>query len=113
MEKRSGVRVESRFSRIAFIPQTFQEGIYYIATEALNNALKHAFSERISVSIEASKQQFRLEVRDFGRGFKLDESLDLGMGLSNMQERAAVLGGQLEIESPADGGTRVVFHGKF
>ncbi len=113
VENRAGVHVESSFSGAAFISHRFQEGIYYIATEALNNALKHALSERIYVSVEANKRQFRLEVRDFGRGFKLDESLDLGMGLSNMQERATLLGGQLEIESPADGGTRVVFHGKF
>src|SRR6185369_11143564 len=82
---------------------------YRIAGEALRNAFRHAQARRITVEIRYDKRQFRLRVRDDGKG--LDEET-IGQqpghfGLHGMRERAEIVGGRLEVRSRLDCGTEV------
>jgi signal transduction histidine kinase/ligand-binding sensor domain-containing protein len=81
-----------------------------IAGEALRNALRHAQAQRITVGILYDKRQFRLRIRDDGRG--IDEEIVRHQpaghfGLHGMRERAEVVGGQLKVSSKLDSGTEV------
>jgi signal transduction histidine kinase len=78
---------------------------YFIISEALTNVVKHAGAERAEVSARASQGMLRVEVRDDGKGGAAPGG---GTGLVGLQDRISALGGNLRIESPPGGGTRVV-----
>jgi signal transduction histidine kinase len=83
---------------------------YRIAGEALRNAFRHAQARRITVEIRYQKRQFRLTVRDDGKGINVD-TMQLQptghFGLPGMRERAEIVGGKLEVWSQLDSGTQV------
>ena len=80
-----------------------------IAQEALNNALRHAAATRVELALRAAAGGLELEVADDGIGFDPDdpELRARRLGLTSMEERAARIGGALEIDSVAGRGTRV------
>lgn len=79
-----------------------------IVQEAVTNALKHSGAEEIAVSVKPSPEgrSLQIEVRDDGRGFAPGALGSGGRGLRNMHERAAALGGTLQVASD-DAGTLV------
>ena len=86
-----------------------ETNLYRILQEALNNLHKHAGASRAEVLLERIDGQVVLIVGDDGRGFEPGRGLDgeRGMGLLSMSERAAQVGGTLEIESAPGAGTTV------
>lgn len=80
--------------------------IYNIAQEALNNSLRHAQAQCVKVQIISAPDEITLIVEDDGRGFD-QANQKAGMGLGNMEQRAASMDGRLEIQSKPDEGTRV------
>jgi len=76
--------------------------------EALANARRHSGARRIEVSLEANEDEIRARVSDDGRGFEPDRTRR-GVGLTSMKERAALIGGDLEIRSKLHEGTQVRF----
>lgn len=84
--------------------------LYRIVQEAVSNALRHARAGRVEVVLRGEPDLVRAVVADDGTGF-VPESLkrsDLGgLGLIGMQERAAMVGGRVDIESRPGEGTRV------
>ncbi len=71
--------------------------------EALANAAKHAQASRVDVSISAGTELL-LVVQDNGSGISPGGRLS---GLGNLKHRAEALGGQLQLDQPEDGGTRL------
>ena len=88
-----------------------RDEIYRIAAEALRNAFHHAAARRVEVEIRYSNQQFRLRVRDDGKGMDTavlsGEGPEGHYGLPGMRERAKLIGGKLAIWSEVDTGTEV------
>jgi NarL family two-component system sensor histidine kinase LiaS len=82
-----------------------EEGLYWIAQEALNNVLKHARANQVSVRLHRNGKWVALEVADDGAGFEPDAIRDGGYGLCTMEERAIRLGGGLTVTSRPGGGT--------
>lgn len=84
--------------------------IVQLTREALSNIARHAHASRASVRLDRSGEQAVLVVSDDGVGFKPGNN-STGNGLRNMRERAARLGGSLEVTSAAGKGTtlRVAF----
>jgi PAS domain S-box-containing protein len=76
-----------------------------IIQEALTNARRHSGAKRISVSLRTEGEDLVAEVTDDGAGFGPDALP--GVGLGSMRERAALVGGELEIESGEERGTSV------
>jgi signal transduction histidine kinase len=83
--------------------------ILRIAQEAINNALRHARAERVTVSLRGENGELVLEVADDGVGFDpaADELRSRRLGLTSMEERARRLRGRLEIQSEPGAGTTV------
>jgi signal transduction histidine kinase len=81
--------------------------LYYIAQEAVNNAIKHGHASRILVALSAGEGEGTLVVEDDGRGILNSAAGHSGMGLRIMSYRANMIGGGSEIERSADGGTMV------
>jgi signal transduction histidine kinase len=111
VEGRAGLKTQLTVDLEDRLPPDVEEGLYRIAREALNNALKHAQASTISVDLRhrPDDSKVSLEVVDDGLGFDADAGRQKGgLGLSAMEERAAELGGQLTIESEAGRGSRVL-----
>jgi len=88
-----------------------RDEIYKIAAEALRNVFRHAQAQQVEVEIRYDKEQFRLRVRDDGRGVDpkvlADDGREGHYGMHGMRERTEVIGGKLEIWSQLDAGTEV------
>jgi signal transduction histidine kinase/ligand-binding sensor domain-containing protein len=88
-----------------------RDEVYKIAAEALRNAFLHAHAKQIEVEIRYDNEQFRLRVRDDGKGVDpaiLSSQGSKGhYGLPGMRERAALIGGKLVVWSEVDAGTEV------
>ena len=83
-----------------------RKNFYLIFKEALNNAVKYAGTEKLDIRIELQNRQLKLSIQDYGKGFIVNgNSNGNGNGLSNMQNRARELGGQLSIDSVHGQGT--------
>jgi signal transduction histidine kinase len=80
--------------------------ILHIAQEALTNVRKHGRATNVDVSLRVDDGALQLEIADNGIGFD-PRRAHAGQGLANMRERARALGGDVEIEPRAAGGTRV------
>jgi PAS domain S-box-containing protein len=76
-----------------------------VIQEALTNARRHSGARNVWVSLQMEGNDLVAEVSDDGRGFGPDTAS--GVGLSSMSERAAAIGGKVEIESAVGQGTRV------
>lgn len=108
VEERSGVTTQLLAEPLQDVPPAVEEALYHIAQESLNNALKHAAAHSIIVRICQDGDGLMLEVIDDGIGFDPMVARGKGgMGLNSMQERAEQLGGQFEVISAPDQGTRV------
>jgi signal transduction histidine kinase len=108
VEKRAGVDARLLVEGPIELPVEVEDGLYRIAQEALNNALKHAVPTSATVRIRANREGVTLEVSDDGRGFDPERVRDEGgMGLVNMRGRAERLGGDLAILSAPGEGTTV------
>jgi PAS domain S-box-containing protein len=83
--------------------------LYFIAQEAILNAIKHGRARSIRVSLSTTNEVISLAISDDGVGIGGPDPgrLDPGMGLKIMEYRAGVLGGSLRIKERKGGGTRV------
>lgn len=89
------------------LPPAVEVGLYRIAQEALQNALRHAEATRVVLRLEASLERVRLTVQDDGKGFPEGTASSGRFGLVGMQERARLLGGSFQVESSPGAGTRI------
>ncbi len=114
VEQRAGMVADLRVDEWiachgATIPAALQKEIYYIAEEALNNVLKHAAADRVAMVLGYAASELVLEITDDGCGLD-PTNLRTGLGLTGMQERAALLGGALTLTSTPGRGTHLLLH---
>lgn len=110
VEQRAGVQTQLIAESPLRLTPAVEEGMYRIAQEALNNALKHAAATQVTVEVKGNGHGTVLAVSDNGNGFEPGAINGRGgMGLTGMRERAAQLGGVLEVISSAGHGTTVKF----
>jgi signal transduction histidine kinase len=88
-----------------------RDEIYRVASEALRNAFRHAEAQQIEVEFRYDQRQFRLRVRDDGKGidatFLTAEGRTGHFGLHGMRERAKLMGGKLTVWTAAESGTEI------
>ena len=88
------------------LPDAVASQLLRLVREALSNARQHSAARHVWVTLGTDEDGLEIEVADDGEGF-LDGAAVGGMGLSTMEERAALLGGDLEVRSEPGEGTRV------
>jgi ligand-binding sensor domain-containing protein/signal transduction histidine kinase len=107
------------------LPEDVHLSFYRIGQEALNNIVKHAHATQVTIDLhieplntnqkdESGEVQVKLEIRDDGIGFAMDQIPGDHFGLSNMRERAQAIGAQIEVSSQPGAGTllRAIWQGK-
>jgi signal transduction histidine kinase len=110
VEARAGLQTDFRVEGERRLPIAIEGELYWIAQESLNNVLKHAQAQHVTLRLRYSQDSISLEVSDDGVGF--DPSAVRpegrgGVGLRSITERAARLGGTLACDSRPGEGTRV------
>jgi signal transduction histidine kinase len=85
---------------------------FRIVQEALTNVMRHARAEHVDVELLNRDGMIEIQIRDDGPGFDVQQALNeahrgTSLGLLSMQERASVVGGEVEIESAPEAGTEV------
>lgn len=104
LSERSAVRVRL----LAVPPGRFEPAIeavaYFVISEALANAAKHASAKEVSVAVRRVDGQLLVEIRDDGKGGADPE----GSGLRGLADRVAAVDGRLSVDSPPGRGTSVL-----
>jgi signal transduction histidine kinase len=107
VEGRANIKAKVLADDNISLPLDQETMLYYIAQEALNNIMKHAYATTVTILLKNLKTSVKLEVLDDGRGFDPKLPGKGGMGLRIMQERVAKLGGKLKIASIPGKGTKI------
>jgi two-component system sensor histidine kinase UhpB len=91
------------------LPPEGELALYRIVQEALANVVRHAAARRVRIRLAREHGHVVAEVEDDGRGFRAAKATrtGAGLGLFGMHERAAYLGGRVEVHSVPGQGTRV------
>ena len=112
VEGRAGVRSQLLVEGKLELSTAMEEALYYIAQEALNNALKHAAATEVVVLLRTQENgDIELQITDNGRGFEPDKVSELGgLGLTTMYERAELFNGRLTCRSTLGEGTTIQVH---
>jgi len=110
-EAEDGHGLEARFSIFGAyrpMPPGTEQEFLRVAQEAIHNVKKHAGAKQLLVQLEYGPDGVALEVRDDGSGFAAQQEPLAGrFGLTGMRERAAAIGGTLEVASEPGVGTTV------
>jgi PAS domain S-box-containing protein len=87
------------------LPDPIAAAAYYVVSEAIANVVKHARASSVEVDVSAPNGRVVVQVADDGVG---GADPVAGTGLRGLADRVAVLDGKLRIDSPPEGGTKVV-----
>jgi len=104
LARRSAVPVDLDVSTNARCPEPVEIAAYYVASEALANAMKHAQASHVEISLAASDASLLLSVRDDGIG---GADPARGSGLTGLADRVEALGGSIHVRSTAGTGTHI------
>ena len=111
VEAEGGHGLEANFSLFGAyrpLPPETEREFLRVAQEAIHNVKKHAGARHLFVQLEYGQEEIALEVRDDGHGFATEPEPQPGhYGLTGMRERAAAIGGTLEVTSEPGVGTTV------
>jgi signal transduction histidine kinase len=92
------------------MPAEMRHHLFLAFKEALNNIARHASARQVQLTLQIEPRQFRLVVRDDGRGWPAEPGqASAGNGLGNMRSRMAQLGGVCQVTSAPGQGTAVEF----
>ncbi len=105
LARRSTIPVDLDVRTDTRLPEPIEVAAYFVASEALANAAKHAQASHLEVSLATRNGSLVLSIRDDGIG---GADPGHGSGLVGMQDRVEALGGKIRIDSPQGGGTSLV-----
>jgi signal transduction histidine kinase len=80
-----------------------ETALFYVSSEALANAVKHAQASQVTVDLHRTGRRLELRVADDGRGGADPK----GSGLTGLADRVAAVGGRLRVDSSPGAGTVV------
>jgi signal transduction histidine kinase len=105
MARRSAIAVELDYSVDGRLPEPIELTAYYLASEGLTNATKHAHASHVEIIVaQDDGANMRLSIKDDGVG---GADLARGSGLVGLRDRIEALGGSIDIESPRGEGTLI------
>jgi signal transduction histidine kinase/CHASE3 domain sensor protein len=104
LARRSAVPVELDVRTDGRLPEPIEVGAYYVVSETLTNAAKHAQASSVAVDVEAVDGVLRVCIHDDGVG---GAEFGRGSGLVGLKDRVEALGGRISVESLRGAGTAV------
>lgn len=107
VEGRAGLKIKFKSELTERVSIDIEEGLCHVAQEALNNILKHAHAQNVSVNIGMINGIITMLIMDDGVGFDLSNISRGGLGLASMREHAEAMGGKLSVLSQPNYGTQI------
>jgi len=114
---RSGLPFQLFIEQIPPLPEDVQINFYHIAEEALNNVVKHAQAEQVTLSLSSTplpsdstsgaRHEIRLVIEDDGVGYASENGMPGHLGTGIMRERAVAIHADLSLDSKPGYGTQV------
>jgi len=105
LSRRSPVPVEFEMRCDVRLAERIEVAAYYVVSETLTNAAKHAHASVIHVDVEATEGSLRVCIRDNGVG---GADPTAGSGLVGLKDRVETLGGTITVKSSPGAGTMVL-----
>ena len=105
LARRSPIPVQVNLRTRARLSEAIELAAYFVASEALANAAKHADASRIDLSLATHNGSLLLTIRDDGVG---GAEVHRGSGLIGLTDRADTLGGSIRVESLPGNGTQII-----
>ncbi|MGH2557328.1 MAG: GAF domain-containing sensor histidine kinase, partial [Actinomycetota bacterium] len=105
--RKASLPVTLELDGVGRYPQEVEAAVYFSCLEALQNVAKYAEAERVELRIQEEDGQLVFAVRDDGRGFD-PVATPKGSGLTNIADRLAALGGEVDIRSRPGEGTELI-----
>jgi PAS domain S-box-containing protein len=105
LARRSAVPVELELASDRRLPEPVEVAGYYVVSEALTNAAKHAHASVVHVELKADDSVLQLAIQDDGIG---GADFNQGSGLVGLGDRVEALGGRIEVASPPGSGTSLL-----
>jgi len=105
LARRAAIPVEVDVRGVTRLPEQIEVAAYYVASEALTNAAKHAQASVVRITLEEQDGVFQLSIRDDGVGGADPRK---GTGLIGLHDRVEALGGSIDLSSAAGEGTLIV-----
>jgi signal transduction histidine kinase len=109
-ERQTGIRTRLSVSGpVGDVSDECAIHVYRIAQEALSNVARHSGSDEAWVRLVCAGDRLELDIEDRGKGLHEGprSAAERGMGLVSMRERAELIGGELHVRRPVEGGTAV------
>jgi signal transduction histidine kinase len=91
------------------LPETHRLALYRSAQEALTNIQRHAMARNAWLHLSADDQKITLVMEDDGKGIDEHGQKQAGSGLLGLRERAAQLGGEMQLAERPGGGVQLIF----
>ncbi len=82
--------------------------LFRIAQELLNNAIKHSGAKQIVIKLRFGVKILTLSISDNGKGFDLNDKMNSGLGLKNLESRTQIIGGHFKMKSAPGKGTLAI-----
>jgi signal transduction histidine kinase len=106
--RRTGISVElTADGEVGRLNEAHRTCVFRVVQESLTNCARHSQAKSVTVKLDSNEEFLTLTVTDDGAGFEAGQRVGSGLGLLSIQERAAELGGTLEIVSHPGGGTKI------
>ena len=107
-EKQTDISVEFQVrGEQETLPSSYEVTVFRLIQEGLNNIYKHAQANEARVYLEYAEEYLNILIADNGRGFKVNDISDDKFGLISMKERCDLIGGEIEIDSKKNKGTKI------
>jgi len=90
------------------LPSNYEVALFRLVQESVQNAIKHADANEITVKLEIDHEGVTAIIKDDGKGFDINEKKQNSFGIMGMRERIELLEGQLSIDSKPGRGTIVI-----
>jgi PAS domain S-box-containing protein len=104
LARRSGIPVEIDLRCDRRLAEGIEVAAYYVVSEALTNAAKHAQASRVRIAVHLDEATLDLSIHDDGLG---GADATRGSGLIGLRDRVEALGGTTDLASPPGSGTRL------
>ena len=113
IHKLSGIEIQVKTDIIPLLPPETQLVLFRIVQESINNVHRHSGASEASITVECQGAEIRVTISDNGKGFKLPRQLSEfagqgKLGLTGMEERVQLIGGELEVSSQEGKGTTII-----
>ena len=109
IESATGIKVNlNLYNSESRVPLPSEIALFRVAQESFNNIMKHAQATKVEMSLTGNEGSLIMMIEDNGKGFEVESSKSIGMGLKSMEKRMKDVGGTLQIDSKPGRGTILV-----